>query len=555
MVLLIKMRLILTMSIPLLTIKDLTISFQTEKGLIPALKSINLEIQRGETVALVGESGGGKTMTGLAMLQLLPTAARVSEQSQILLEETDLLQLSELAMQKIRGRRIGMIFQEAMVAFNPVFTIEDQIEEVLKKHFRQRKKKRHAEVLRLLSEVGLRNPEQIAAAYPHQLSGGQRQRAMIAMALAGRPDILVADEPTTAVDVTIQAQILKLLKELQQKYQMSILFITHDLGVVAEIADRVLVLYQGQIVEAANKKNFFAAPQHDYSKKLFAALPENQTQLDRVQTPEAKNLLMVKDLQVYFPIKKGLLKRTVGYIKAVDDINFNLAARQTVALIGESGSGKTTAGRAIVRLIKPTAGSIQFLNHDLSRLSNAAMRSLRPDLQMIFQDPFSSLNPRMMIGDIIAEGLVAQKKGDNKARRERVSQLLIEVGLPVESQWRYPHEFSGGQRQRICIARALALEPKLIVCDEPTSSLDVFSQMQILQLMRQLQEKLGLSYLLITHNFAVVAYIADYVAVMQQGKIVEQGEVKQVLDSPIHPYTQSLLAAIPKARLPQVSHE
>lgn len=532
---------------PLLSVKNLSISFQIKNQLVPALRKINFSLNRGEAVALVGESGGGKTMTGLAMLQLLPPAARVAKESQIFLEQTDLLQLSELQMQKIRGRRIGMIFQEAMTAFNPVFTIGQQIDEVIKRHFKKNKKERLLEICHLLEDVGLKNPRHILAAYPHQLSGGQRQRAMIAMALAGRPDLLIADEPTTAVDVTIQAQILKLLKQLQQKYHMSILFITHDLGVVAQIADRVLVLYQGQLVEEATSEQFFKSPQHPYSKQLFAALPEYQTASRKSDTPsQDERLLKVENLKIYFPIRKGLFQRTIDYIKAVDNVSFTLPPKSTLALVGESGSGKTTTGRAIVRLLQPTEGKINFMQHDLSALRGNVLRKFRTNLQMVFQDPFSSLNPRMLVNDIVAEGLVAQEIGNSKSRQEQVDYLLQEVGLPVESKWRYPHEFSGGQRQRICIARSLALHPKLIVCDEPTSSLDVFSQMQILQLLQELQQKLGLSYLLITHNFAVVAYMADEVAVMYQGKIVEHGTVNQVLKQPQHIYTKELLAAVPK---------
>lgn len=529
----------------LITVHDLSISFQTAAGLVPALKNINFTIERGETVALVGESGGGKTMTGLAMLQLLPAAARVGATSEIFLEGQDLLRYSELQMCHVRGRRIGMIFQEAMVAFNPVFTIGYQIEEVLRQHFKQPRAARKQELFRLLQEVGLKDPQRIAAAYPHQLSGGQRQRAMIALALAGQPDLLIADEPTTAVDVTLQAQILKLLKSLQHKYHMSMLFITHDLGVVAQIADRVMVLYQGEIVETADRAQFFTAPQHEYSKKLFAALPPLIPQAGTNITTQ-QPLLSVEKLQVHFAVKRNILHKALPPIKAVDEVSFVLPRQYTLALVGESGSGKTTTGKAIVRLLEPAGGHIYFNQNDLSQLQGKSLRQLRRDLQMVFQDPFSSLNPRMLVRDIIAEGLIAQGLGDATAHQARIAELLQEVGLPLESQWRYPHEFSGGQRQRICIARSLALNPQLVVCDEPTSSLDVFSQMQILQLLKKLQEKWGLSYLLITHNFAVVAYMADEVAVMHQGKIVEQGPTAKILSAPEHPYTQQLLAAVPR---------
>lgn len=532
---------------PFLTINNLSIGFQTEHDFELAVKHTNLTINRGETLALVGESGGGKSLTGLAILQLLPPAARVSDASHIMLEQQDLLQLSELQMRRIRGRRIGMIFQEAMAALNPVLTIGHQIHEVLRCHFKLTRQQRKQRVAQLLHDVGIENPEHFVRNYPHQLSGGMRQRAMIAIALAAEPDLLIADEPTTALDVTIQAQVLTLLQQLQQKFGMSMLFITHDLGVVAKIADQVAVIYRGEIVEQAKKADFFAKPQHPYSQQLFAALP-NWQQREQLLTPitAAKPILVAEKLKIYFPIRKGIFKRTVGYIKAVDDINFSIATGTTLALVGESGSGKTTTARGILRLIDPTAGKVIFEDIDLAKISTTALHKIRKDLQIVFQDPYSSMNPRMQIKDIIAEGMLAQNMDKHEVtRQQRIDELLRLVGLAPENKFRYPHEFSGGQRQRICIARSLALNPKLIVCDEPTSSLDVSAQMQILKLLRKLQCELKLSYLLITHNFAVVAYMADEVAVMYHGKIVEQGKVEQVLNNPQHPYTQKLLASIP----------
>lgn len=532
----------------LLEIKNLSVTFQIRKKLLYAVKNINLTINHGETLALVGESGGGKSMTALVIMQLLPATARVSAASEILLEQRDLLQCSELAMQKIRGKRIGMIFQEALIALNPVFTIGYQIDEVLRRHFSLKKSQRQNRILDLLKEVGIKNPQRCAKSYAHQLSGGMRQRAMIAMALAAEPELLIADEPTTALDVTVQAQILRLLKKLQAKHHMSMLFITHDLGIVAQMADQVAVIQQGEIVEHATVKNFFAGPQHPYSKKLFAALPslENRQRPPEPLVANTQPLLDVKNLKVYFPIHKGIFKRTVGYVKAVDDIDFSLYAGRTLALVGESGSGKTTAGKSILRLEKITAGKVFYHNVDMAKIHTEKMRKLRSDLQMVFQDPYSSMDPRMLVGDIIAEGLVAQNVGTPEQRQARVDELLNLVDLPTDSKFRYPHEFSGGQRQRICIARSLALNPKILVCDEPTSALDISVQMQILQLLQKLQMQLNLTYLLITHNFSVVAYLADEVAVMREGKLVEQGTVEQILHNPQHEYTKSLLGAIPK---------
>lgn len=531
----------------LLEIKNLTVGFYAKQGFLPAVKNINLNIQKGETLALVGESGGGKTITSLAIMQLLPVSAYVTQDSKILLQQQDLLNLSEIKMRKIRGRRIGMVFQEALIALNPVLTIGHQIEEVLRCHFSLKKSARQKKILSLLDEVGIQNPKQCAQSYPHQLSGGMRQRAMIAMALAGEPELLIADEPTTALDVTIQAQVLQLLKQLQQKRNMAMLFITHDLGIVAQMANHVAVIYQGEIIEQADVKTFFANPRHDYTKKLFAALPNIQKRLrPPVTFVSEKPLLNVNDLKTYFPIQKGIFKRVVGHIKAVDGVSFALYQGQTLALVGESGSGKTTVGKSILRLLKPTSGTVNYQDINLLELNSEKMRLLRRELQIVFQDPYSSMDPRMMIGDILEEGMISENIGSKESRAARIDELLQLVGLAKESKFRYPHEFSGGQRQRICIARSLALDPKIIVCDEPTSALDVSTQMQILQLLEQLQIKFGIAYLLITHNFSVVSYLADEVAVMYQGRLVEQGKVEEILKNPQHVYTKKLLSAIPK---------
>lgn len=532
---------------PLLEIKNLTLGFQFEKQQHVAVKNVNFFINHGETLALVGESGGGKSLTGLAIMQLLPPAARVDNDSKILFDQQDLLQLSEVAMQHVRGKRIAMIFQEPMTAFNPVLTIGQQIGEVIKKHFKLAKKERQQQILHWLDEVGIANPARVAASYPHQLSGGMRQRAMIALALAGQPDLLIADEPTTSLDVTLQAQILTLLKQLQKKFGMSLLFITHDLGIVGMMADSVAVIYQGEIVEQQTTTDFFHRPQSDYSRKLFAALPSWETRIKPLtQTPTTPPLLEANNVKIYFPIRKGIFKRTVDYVKAVDDIDLNLYTGRTLALIGESGSGKTTLAKGMLGLLKITAGNVTLDQQDLSKLSNKQWRRLRQQLQIVFQDPYAAMDPRMLVVDIIAEGMHAQKLITSSTQmHQRIDELLQLVGLSPASKWRYPHEFSGGQRQRICIARSLAVDPKIIICDEPTSALDVSAQMQILKLLQDLQQQLKLTYLLITHNFAVVNYLADEVAVMHHGKIVEYGPVANVLQSPQHQYTQKLLASVP----------
>jgi peptide/nickel transport system ATP-binding protein len=582
---------------------------------VRAVDGIDLEIRRGETFALVGESGSGKSMTALSIMRLLPETGRVAA-GKVELEGTDLLALPEAAMRLVRGRRIAMIFQEPATSLNPVLTVGYQIREVLERHTPLRGRELERRVVELIESVGIPDAERRTSEYPFQLSGGLKQRVMIAMALAAGPDLLIADEPTTALDVTIQAQILELLRSLQQKTGMSMLLITHDLGIVAQMAQRVAVMYAGHLVEVAGRERFFSAPQHPYSRKLFAALPgagkrggelsvikgqvppltsdfrqcrfadrcdfawercfaeapgwtrtaEGQTvrchlreekgpagPMDAAaaaaaarETSAPEPLLAVRDLKVHFPIRKGLLRRTVGWVKAVDGVSLEIGAGRTHALVGESGSGKTTVGKAILQLIRPTAGEVRFGGVELTALRGADLRGRRGDFQIIFQDPYSSLNPRMRVADLLAEGMSALGvEPSAQARAKRVDELLEQVGLPGDARERYPHEFSGGQRQRIAIARALAVKPRLIVCDEPTSALDVSVQAQILNLLKQLQSDLGLSYLFITHNIAVVEYLAHEVSVMYLGRIVEHGPARRVLESPGHPYTQALLSAVP----------
>ncbi|MCQ8103795.1 dipeptide ABC transporter ATP-binding protein [Methylomonas sp. SURF-2] len=527
----------------LLTVTNLTVTF----GQTKVVDDISFEIHPGETFALVGESGSGKSITALSVLRLLPNAARMRAQS-ITLQDQDLLKIPEIEFCKLRGRRIGLIFQDPMSSLNPVMTIGAQIAEVLQLHFQLTQKQIRQRVLELLKQVEIPEPERRVNEYPHQLSGGQRQRVMIAIALAGQPDLLIADEPTTALDVTIQAQILDLLKNLQQQTGMALWLISHDLALVSNIADRIAVMQNGKIVETAETGEFFRQARHPYSLKLLAALPKIESCLGK-QAEAKPALLKVEDFKVYYPIRKGVFKRVVGHVKAVDGVDFELRAGTTLALVGESGCGKTSMGKGLLNLIPSHAGRVLFDGEDLSQLSGEALRKQRAEMQIVFQDPFSAMNPRMLVGDIIAEGLVSLRPGGSREEKQnRVADLLKQVDLPADAALRYPHEFSGGQRQRICIARALAVEPKLIICDEPTSALDVSVQAQIIALLKNLQARQGLSYLLITHSFGVVAEMADEVAVMYRGKIVERGLVEQVLLRPSHSYTKTLLAAVPKLR-------
>ena len=528
-----------------LEIKKLTIGIGSEKKAVPVVNQISFSIQPGQCVGVVGESGSGKTMTALSIMQLLPYAAWVSQDSQIWFQGKNLLDYTEKSMRRIRGIAIGMIFQDAMSAFNPVLTVGHQMQEILqgKLHLSYRYAKKRA--CDLLNEVGISDPARTYRAYSHQLSGGMRQRAMIAMALCGEPSMIIADEPTTAVDVTIQKQILLLLHTLKERKNISLLFISHDLSVISQIADESVVLKSGELVEKATPAVFFKRPLHEYSQQLLSAILTTTPRKTYWEPPS--RLLSVNRLKVYFPIRKGIFKRKIGDVKAVDGISFSLGEKQTMALVGESGSGKTTTAKAISQLIHCTAGEIIFDNNNLSNASRRAIRERRRDFQIIFQDPYSALNPRMLVGDSIAEGMSIQnRRQSRKSQLARVDELLALVGLLPSHKWRYPHEFSGGERQRICIARALALQPKLLILDEPTSALDVSIQQQVLQLLEKIQEEYGLSYLLITHNLSVVAYLSHYLAVMYQGKIVEQGPTELLLRAPQHNYTKKLLGAIPK---------
>jgi len=531
---------------PLLSVERLSVAFNGQHKVVD---DISFSIYPGETFALVGESGSGKSITALSVLRLLPTNARLAAQT-IALGGQDLLKQSEQALCKIRGRRIGLVFQDPMSSLNPVMTVGAQIAEAISQHFSLPSPAVRQRVLELMAQVEIPQPGKRYHDYPHQLSGGQRQRVMIAIALAAEPDLLIADEPTTSLDVTIQAQILALLKSLQQQTGMALWLISHDLALVSTLADRVAVMQHGKIVETDLAKHVFDAPQHPYTQQLLNALPSLANAGKRsgkeVFPPEVMPLLQVEDYKVYYPVRKGLFKRVVDYVRAVDGVSFSIAPGKTLALVGESGCGKTTLGKSLLNLL-PSSGRILVDGVELGKLSGKALQQHRAKLQIVFQDPYSSMNPRMLVGDIIAEGLCALRPDlSASARNARVLTLLDQVGLPEASVLCYPHEFSGGQRQRICIARALAVGPKLIVCDEPTSALDVSVQAQIICLLKTLQQQQGISYLFITHDLAVVAEMADEVAVMYQGKIVEQGEAGQVLNRPQHAYTQKLLLSAPR---------
>ena len=607
----------------ILDVRDLRMGFASGAGIkrrvLVAVDGVSFDLAAGETLALLGESGCGKSATALSVMRLLPMAGRILG-GEVRFEGTDLLQLPEAEMRAVRGGGMAMIFQEPATSLNPVMTVGRQIDEVLERHLGLSGEAAQQRALELLKAVGIADAERRLAEYPFQLSGGMKQRVMIAVALAGNPRLLVADEPTTALDVTIQAQILDLLRRLQAERGMGMLLITHDLGVVAQMAHRVGVMYAGEIVEEAPREAFFSTPRHPYTQKLFAALPDMARRGGKLETiagqvpplhsmpagcrfaarcphawarcreespgwsdcgeghrvrchllseparaavagegvealvvsrpaPDA-SLFALNDLRVHFPIRRGFLQRTVGHVKAVDGVSLDLRRGRTLALVGESGCGKTTVGKALLQLIRPSGGSAALDGQELTGLSRSALRPLRRRMQMIFQDPFASLNPRLSVGEIIAEGMnalgVAAASGEREAA---IAAMLEQVGLPAEAAQRYPHEFSGGQRQRIAIARALAVQPELIVCDEPTSALDVSVQAQILNLLKSLQDDLGLAYLFITHNFAVVEYLAHEVAVMYLGRIVERGSVDDVLRSPRHPYTQALLSAVPSPRL------
>jgi microcin C transport system ATP-binding protein len=524
----------------LLEVSDLSVSFTAEDGPIEAVKRASFSLDRGRTLAIVGESGSGKSVTALSVLQLLPYPKAWHPSGSIRFDGQELIGRDDRTLRAIRGRRIGMIFQEPMTSLNPLHTVERQITEVLFVHQGLSRGEARARALELLHLVQIPEPETRLASYPHQLSGGQRQRVMIAMALANEPDILIADEPTTALDVTIQAQILKLLKDLQARLGMAILLITHDLTIVRRFADHVAVMTRGEMVEQGPVERIFTAPRHAYTRHLLAAEPKGQPQ---PRDPGAPVVLAASDLKVHFPIQRGLLKRTVGYVKAVDGISLEVPAGQTVGVVGESGSGKTTLGLALLRLL-PSEGGISFAGRPIEGLSGRQMRPLRRELQIVFQDPFGSLSPRMSVGQIVAEGLELHRLGGDAAgRRAMVGDILHEVGLDPGIQDRYPHEFSGGQRQRISIARAMVLHPRLVVLDEPTSALDMSVQAQIVDLLRDLQRRHGLAYLFISHDLRVIRAMSHEVIVMRGGVVVERGLTEQIFDRPKHPYTQALMAA------------
>jgi microcin C transport system ATP-binding protein len=523
---------------PLLDVRDLKVVFRQGDTEALAVDGVSFVLEQGRTLGLVGESGSGKSVTALSIVRLLGRAARVH--GQVLFKGEDLLACREARLREIRGAHITMVFQEPMTSLNPLHTIARQIGEILELHGARGAEKIKAHIIELLREVGIPDPGERLGAFPHQLSGGQRQRVMIAMALANRPDLFIADEPTTALDVTVQAQILELLKELQARHNMAMLFITHDLGIVHKIADDVAVLQKGKIVETNKAVDLFAAPRHPYTKALIAAEPKG--------TPPAidlaaKTILEACDIRVWFPIKRGFFRRTIGFVKAVDGVSVSVREAETVGVVGESGSGKTTLGLALLRLIS-CEGAIVFLGRPIDGLKFKAMRPLRRDMQIVFQDPYGSLSPRLPVADIVAEGLGVQYKAMSLARRrEIVAQALVDTGLDPAAMDRYPHEFSGGQRQRIAIARAIVLEPKFIVLDEPTSALDMSVQAQIVDLLRDLQKRRGLAYLFISHDLKVVRALASEIIVMRDGKVVESGPASELLAKPRSAYTQALFAA------------
>ena len=524
---------------PLLEVRDLSVVFGQGEKSLTAVDHVSFDVGRGETVAIVGESGSGKSISALSVVRLTaPTASHPS--GQILFKGRDLLKADEPAMRAVRGNDITMVFQEPMTSLNPLHTVEQQIGEILKLHRGLSGRAARARTLELLTKVGIPEPETRLKSFPHQLSGGQRQRVMIAMALANEPDLLIADEPTTALDVTVQAQILTLLRDLQAETGMAILFITHDLTIVRRLSHRVCVMQKGKIVEAGLTAEVFAAPQHPYTKALLAAEPKGgRDALDR----SAPIVASTDELKVWFPIKRGFLRRTVGHVKAVDGISIDLRQGQTIGVVGESGSGKTTLGQAILRLIA-SEGPITVMGQRIDGRKSAELRPLRRDMQIVFQDPYGSLSPRMSVAEIVAEGVVVQNpKLSFKGRREIVARALDDVGLDPSAMDRYPHEFSGGQRQRIAIARAMALDPKFVVLDEPTSALDMTVQVQIVDLLRKLQRERKLAYLFISHDLKVVRALADELVVMKSGRVVEQGPAAEIFAAPKTPYTQALLAA------------
>jgi peptide/nickel transport system ATP-binding protein len=548
---------------PLLDVQGLDVDIAGESGMTHAVKRLQLAISQRQTFALVGESGCGKSITALALLRLLPDAGRIVG-GQIDLDGEDLNRLPESAMRGVRGGRIGIIFQEPSTSLNPVMRVGDQIIETLTAHTPLRGAAARARAVDWLRRVGIPEPERRVDDYPFQFSGGQKQRVMIAIALAAEPLLLIADEPTTALDVTVQAQVLDLLADIQREIGMAVLLITHDLAVVKNVAHHVALMRGGEIVESASAEEFFRAPKHPYARQLFEAIPtfekrgtpltEQRRQAmaregGRAARKPGDVVLDVQDLKVHYPVRKGPLRRIVSWVKAVDGVTFSLRAGETLALLGESGCGKTTTGKALLRLIEGAriSGRAMLQGKDALSADRRTLRDLRQDIQIVFQDPYASLDPRMRVGDILDEGLASLRRGMSKeARAAHAAQLIERVGLPVNTLTRYPHEFSGGQRQRIAIARALAVEPKVLICDEPTSALDVSVQAQILDLLRELQDDLGIAYLFITHNFGVVEYLADRIAVMDGGRIIELGQADAVLHAPQQELTRRLLAAVPR---------
>ena len=562
---------------PILSVKDLTVEFRTEEGIVRAVDQVSFDVHVGQTVGLVGESGSGKSVTSLAIMQLIAQPPGKISGGQILLDGEDLLHYNQAQMRAIRGNDISMIFQEPMTSLNPVFRVGDQISEVLRLHKGLSKKEAWERAIELLDQVGIPNPSRSIQKYPHEMSGGQKQRVMIAISIACEPKLLIADEPTTALDVTIQKQVLDLMFSLQEKYEMGILFITHDLGVIADIADDVVVMYRSKLVEKGSVSQIFTQPKHPYTKSLLAcrpALDHNPARLltvsdfmdeqgNEIEPDEAKTkkvnkefvyndeknpvLLKLNELNTHFPVKGGFFKKTIDYIKAVDDVNLEVRKGKTLGLVGESGCGKTTLGRTILRLIEPTSGEMIFDGEDISTLSKDALKRFRKRMQIVFQDPYSSLNPRMTVGETLLEPMILNHvEPTKKAKIEKARWLMEKVGLQASQLSRYPHEFSGGQRQRVCIARALAVSPEFIVCDESVSALDVSVQAQVLNLLLDLQHEFDLTYIFISHDLSVVNFIADEVAVMRRGRIVEKGTANDVYHHPQKEYTQKLLEAIPR---------
>lgn len=556
----------------LIEIKNLNVTFHSDGKVVKAVKNLNLNIPYGKTIGIVGESGSGKSVTSLAIMRLLPEHNGIKITGEILYKGQNLLELSQKDMRKVRGNKISMIFQEPMTSLNPVFTVGQQIDETILLHQDLSKAEARKRTIELLNEVGIPDAANKVNAYPHEMSGGQKQRVMIAMAMACEPELLICDEPTTALDVTIQQQVLNLMSELQKKHKMSMLFITHDLSVVADIADEVAVMFRGDKVEQKTCNDLFENPEHPYTKGLLACRPKldkNPRRLPTVEEilkdekafyaalvdykvpraiDEAKNpvILELQDLEKYYPIKGGIFGTKVKDFKAVDGVSIKIRKGRTFGLVGESGCGKTTLGRTILRLIEPTAGKIIYHGENILDKNANEMRVLRKKMQIIFQDPFSSLNPRMTVGDIITEPLVIHEIGTKKERIETAARLLEKVGLSADALSRYPHEFSGGQRQRICIARALTLNPEFLICDESVSALDVSVQAQVLNLLQDLQDELGLTYIFISHDLSVVKYMSDEIAVMNSGKIVELADAEAIYNNPQNVYTQKLISAIPK---------